>query len=160
MRALAVSALIGVVPLHVGCLDDEAAAPPPLPDQQLTDPPEGAKEAVGVVLWELARRVGSPVASGDTLSILWFVGSCVRYTDPAGCGECRDGCAHYTDGFERLELHVAISERWNERPSDTALVHELTHWALWVVGRDDRHHEHRVWSDELILRDELAYLGL
>jgi hypothetical protein len=141
-----------------GCFDGEPR--PPLPEQPLTASPDGAEQAVEVTLWELARRAGSPVVPGETLSIVWFAGSCVRYSDPAGCGECRDGCTHYADGFQRLELHVAISERWGERPSDTALVHELMHWALWSVGTDDRQHDHSVWSDELALRDELDYLGL
>ena len=150
-----------VVGLLANCSTEAETGPTPtpLPVQQPIEAHPRTDEAIAWLRAELEVLVAADVALAELPEILWFEGLCIRYEDLRGCDQCRAGCTHHVSGGEELELHVARPD-W-AKPSDTALTHELIHWALWVRDSDtDGDHLDSVWSEEVSIELALVAEGL
>lgn len=125
------------------------------PANQPADPPLGADEAEALVLaaWTEALL---PDARGRALSdpppILWFEGDCLDYSDDSFC---ETGRTSTVPGD--VEIHILA----RPRASETALAHELLHWALHETGCGwDGGHEEGEWDLVIPLQWELYDAGL
>jgi hypothetical protein len=121
----------------VGCVT------PPMPTNALADPPAGADEALdlAVAAWAdelLGGRRPAPPA------VVWFEGECLDYPEhqlehvPCMIGR------YWSPNGPGLEpeIHLLVSER----PSDSALAHELLHWGLDRLGDLDAAHAGPRWD--------------
>lgn len=125
------------------------------PSNPPADPPPGVDVAEEMILeaWSAALLPGGRALT-DPPPVLWFEGRCLDYGE--GCGEAEpDGATLFVPGD--VEIHLIA------RPlvSDTALAHELLHWALHDIGRGwDGEHTTPEWSLVAPLKAALAGDGL
>lgn len=120
------------------------------PSNPPADPPPGADDVEAAALDSWAAALGRQL--GDPPPILWFEGACLDYSDDT---YCEDGRTAFAPGD--VEIHLVT------RPlaSQTALAHELLHWALHEVGRGwDGDHTADEWTLVEPLQAELAEEGM
>jgi hypothetical protein len=127
MRGLLVLLLCG------GCVEWQVFEP--LSSE--VDAPEGADDAVELVVHEWADRLSVGMAAEDAPPVVWY------QPDAQGClvYEHTDECI--TGSYQRVVIHLA----WSEHVRDSALAHELLHWALdMTAGDSDHDHAGPAWA--------------
>ncbi len=119
----------------------------PMPYNELADPPPGADCATDIAIssWEYA--FGKEL--GDPPPILWFEGECLDYGARCLYGATMVGYS------EPPEIHLLA----DEPIGDGHLAHEVLHWALYRLGREDEDHSAPEWNNVNYVRDRLRAAG-
>lgn len=127
--------------------------PPPLNTQ--VPGPYGWQEAAEIARAEWSRRLD--VKLGDFPKITWYEGPCINYeVQIEGLTEFDCLLGAYIMNPKGAEIHLV----YEEYPSDSALAHELLHWAIHKKGYYDGDHDRPEWDQLQFVENKLLIDGL
>lgn len=127
--------------------------------------PTDADLALEIVTDAWTARVGVDPRESEDITIRWFVGDCLTYSDPGlihgyypDPSTCQKGNFWEHDYIRDDEIHLLVKENL----AKSALSHEVLHWTLHVKnhGPGDGNHESSHWHEVKDIEQTLALSGL
>lgn len=117
--------------------------------------PYGWQEAAEMAKKEWSRRLD--IKLGEFPKITWYDGECIDYAIPvAGLTEFDCLVGAYIVSPKGDEIHLI----YQEYPSESALSHELLHWAIREKGFYDGDHTRPEWDQVKFVDYKILLDGL
>jgi hypothetical protein len=133
-----------------------AACSVPQPLNAEVAAPAGADDAAAIVVQEWSERLphAARLSVGDLPTVRWFAGDHLDYGG-GDAGDKVNGDFKWTP-FD-AEIHLLV----RDTIADSALAHEVLHWALDELGGDpDGDHRGAAWAELGDVRADLLKAGL